>query len=232
MSQVLRPAAPPGQVARSGPEQRLRLSLWLVGAIWVLGLIGHFTPLLEWPALFLYVLGSIGITIYYCRDGNRWQEVGITRRNLKGAVAWGLGLGLLLMGSDWMNTYFYYKAGNPPMAEMETILVKMGFIYLFPILVFAEEFLWRGMLLTALRDRGMNIHLIVILTTLAYCVNHYFVAPVGFTERGLMAMMGLPIGVLGAYLTIRLRNLWVAVIIHMATFISMVVDIFVMPNLV
>ncbi len=210
---------------------RLRLSLGLVGAIWLLGLVGHFTPLTEWPALFLYVIGSIFLSVRYAIRANAWRKLGITRRNLNHAVLWGGLIGIALMLMDWINTYMYYRAGNPPMAEMQTILVGMGFIYLFPVLVLAEEFLWRGLLLSALRDRGMNIHLIVAITTLAYAVNHYAVAPVGLTERGLMALMALPIGILGGYMTLRLRNLWVAVIIHMCTFLAMVVDIFVLPGL-
>lgn len=229
--QTLRRTAPPAPVTQLDHERRLRLSLWLVGAIWLLGLVGHFTPLTEWPALFLYVIGSIALTLRYCARANAWETVGITRKNLRPAVTWGLIIGVGLMLMDWFNTFMYYRAGNAPMAEMETILVKLGFIYLFPVLVIAEEFLWRGMLLSALRDRGMNIHLAVALTTLLYAVNHYAVAPVGFTERGLMAIMALPIGILGGYLTLRLRNLWVAVIIHMCTFVSMVVDIFVLPGL-
>jgi len=45
-------------------KARLTLSFTLMAAIWVLGLVGHFTPLLEWPALFLYVIGSIGLVLY------------------------------------------------------------------------------------------------------------------------------------------------------------------------
>ncbi|NTU83177.1 MAG: CPBP family intramembrane metalloprotease [Chloroflexales bacterium] len=229
--QTLRRTAPPAPLTQPDHERRLRLTLGLVGAIWLLGLVGHFTPLTEWPALFLYVIGAIFMTLRYCARADAWRKVGITRHNLGPAILWGGVLGVALMLMDWGNTYMYYRAGNAPMAEMETILVKMGFIYLFPVLVLAEEFLWRGMLLSALRDRGMNIHLAVVITTLAYAVNHYAVAPVGFTERGLMAIMALPIGILGGYLTLRLRNLWVAVIIHLCTFISMVVDIYVLPGL-
>ena len=221
--------APSALVRRPDHKHRLRLSLGLVGAVWLLGLVGHFTPLTEWPALFLYVLGALFLTLRYCSRANAWQRVGLTRRNLGQAVRWGGLIGVALMLMDWGNTYMYYRAGNPPMAEMQTILVQMGFIYLFPVLVLAEEFLWRGLLLSALRDRGTNLHLAVALTTLAYAVNHYAVAPVGLTERGLMAIMALPIGILGGYLTLRFRNLWVAVIIHMCTFVSMVVDIFVLP---
>jgi hypothetical protein len=45
-------------------------------------------------------------------------------------------------------------------------------------------------------------------------------------------MMALPIGILGGYLVWRLRSVWVSVVLHMLTFLSMTVDIFVIPGLV
>jgi uncharacterized protein len=229
---TLRPTAShSSSTGRPEPERRLRLGLTLVGAIWLLGLVGHFTPLREWPANFLYVLGSLGLVIAYCRRNDAWEKIGITRRNLNAALLWGGGLGVALALMDLSNTYMYYRAGNPPMAEMVSILVGMNLIYLFPLLVLAEEFLWRGLLLSALRDRGMNPHLAVLLTTALYALNHYAVAPVGMTERGLMAIMALPIGILGGYLVLRTKNVWASVAIHMLTLVSMVLDITLMPIL-
>lgn len=230
--QTLRPVAPPVSGEQPGHTRRLRLSVGLVGAVWAVGIAGALTPLGEWPALFLYVLGALWITYTYCRTAEQRRKVGITRRNLNQAILWGGGIGLVLMFTDWVNTYFYYRGGGALMAEMEAILVGMRLLYLFPILVLAEEFLWRGMLLSALHDRGINKYLAIVLTTAVYAVNHFFVAPVGLWERGLMALMALPIGLIGGYVVLRTRNVWAGVLIHMLTFVSMVADIFIIPRLV
>ncbi len=130
-------------------------------------------------------------------------------------------IGGVLFVMDVGNTYFYYKGGGEPMTEMQTILVDMGFLYLFPILILGEEFLWRGMLFSSLLRRGLNKHLVVILTMLLYAVNHYAVAPVGFYERSLMAMMAVPIGIANGYLVLKTCNLWSGVWLHFLTMISM-----------
>ncbi len=210
---------------------QLRLSLGLVAAIWLLGLISHFTPLGEWPATFLYVLGSLGLVIGYCRKNNAWQQMFITRQNLRSAMMWGGGLGVGLAVTDLVNTFMYYRSGGAPMDQMNAILVGLNLIYLFPVLVLAEEFLWRGMLFSALLGRGVNKHLVVLITTALYSLNHYAVAPVGMVERSLMAIMALPIGIIGGYLVLRTRNVWASVAIHMLTFVSMVLDITLMPIL-
>jgi membrane protease YdiL (CAAX protease family) len=217
---------------RAEVDRRSRAVLILVAAIWSAGFLGYLTPLTEWPALFLYVLGGLTLTLVHCRREQAWATVGVTRINLRRALLWGGAIGVSLMLLDWINTWLYYRAGNPPMVEMESILVDQRLIALFPVLVLAEELFWRGMALSALRDRGWNMHLAVAVTTLAYALNHFAVAPVGMMERGMMTMMALPIGILGAYLTWRLRNVWAAVTVHMLTFLSMTVDIFVMPGLV
>lgn len=229
--QTLRQVAPAGSAEQPAHKRRLRLGLWLMVAVWALGAVGHFTPLREWPALFLYVLGTLGVVWAYCRPEGRWAELGITRRNLSRSLGIGVGLGVGLMLLDWVNTFMYYRGGGAPMAEMEALLVGMRLLYLFPVLVLAEEFLWRGTLLLAWRDGGMNLHVSVFLSTFLYAVNHFFVAPVGWVERGLMAGMALPIGIVGGYLTAKTRNVWGAVAIHMLTFVSMVADIYVIPAL-
>lgn len=40
-------------------NERFKIAFGLTAVIWIVGLVGHFTPLLEWPALAIYVLGSI-----------------------------------------------------------------------------------------------------------------------------------------------------------------------------
>lgn len=118
------------------------------------------------------------------------------------------------------------------MAQMEEILIGMRLVFFFPLLVLAEEFLWRGILLSGLHDAGINRHLAVLLTTAAYALNHFAVAPVGMVERAMMAAMGLPIGIAGGYLVLKTRNVWAAVALHGLTMISMIVDIFVIPRIV
>jgi len=51
-------------------------------------------------------------------------------------------------------------------------------------------------------------------------------------ERGLMAMMAFPIGILGGYIVLKSKNVWGSVLVHMITMFSMVLDIFVIPNVV
>jgi len=85
---------------------------------------------------------------------------------------------------------------------------------------------------SAMIERGVNKHITVFLTTIFYVVNHFAVAPVGIQERALMGMMAFPIGILGGYLVLKTRNLWGSFLVHMMTMISMVLDIFVIPQLV
>ena len=117
------------------------------------------------------------------------------------------------------------------MAGMEFILVNGSLFYFFPILILAEEFLWRGIMFSAMIERGVNKHLTVFLTTIFYVVNHFAVAPVGMQERALMGMMAFPIGILGGYLVLKTKNIWGSVLVHITTMVSMVLDIFVIPQL-
>ncbi len=222
-----RPGATEGRVAPHA--LRLRRATGLVIAMWATGAIGHFTPLAEWPALFLYVLGSIGLTVFHCARARDWRGAFVTRHNLRAALAWGGGAGLLLAVVGTANTLIFYTSGGQPMAQMQTLLVDLGLVYFFPLLSLAEELLWRGMALSGLLDRGVNRHVAVLLTTLAYMVNHFFVAPVSWAERGMMAMMGLPIGLMAGYLTLKTRNVWSAVALHTIIMAAMMLIVFVIP---
>lgn len=212
-------------------SRQLRLALGLVAAIWVVGLVGHFTPLAEWPALVVYVLAAIGLTLAYCRRNGAWRRVGLTGVGLRRALVWGGALGGALMLLDMGNTYIYYRNGGAPLAQMEQLLVGMRLLYLFPVLVLAEEWLWRGLLFSALLERGLNKHLVVLGTTALYMANHFAVAPVGWAERGMMVAMALPIGLIGGYLVLRTRNVWAGVAVHMLTMLSMLADVFLLPAL-
>ncbi|NTW49756.1 MAG: CPBP family intramembrane metalloprotease [Chlorobiales bacterium] len=212
-------------------QKRFQLSFGLTAAIWIAGLVGHFTPLAEWPALFIYVVGSIGLTLWHCNQNNDWQATYVTNMNLQETLKWGglIGGGLFLM--DVGMAYKHYADGGAPMNQMQGILLDMNLLYLFPILILAEEFLWRGLMFSALIDRGMNKHAVVAITTLFYMLNHFAVAPVGMMERGMMAGMALPIGVVGGYIVAKTRNVWGSVALHMITMLSMVVDMLVIPRL-
>jgi membrane protease YdiL (CAAX protease family) len=202
-----------------------------MAAIWLLGLAGHFTPLQEWPALFLYVLGSIALVLWRGKTTGEWQEMYLAGGDLRKSLKWGGIAGAVLFGMDIFNTITYYKNGGAPMAGMQFILVNRSFLYFFPVLVLAEEFLWRGIMFSAMIERGFNKHLTVFLTAIFYVINHFAVAPVGMKERALMGMMAFPIGIFGGYLVLKTRNVWGSVLVHMITMLSMMIDIFVIPQL-
>ncbi len=210
---------------------RFTLSFALMAAIWIVGLVGHFTVLEEWPALALYVLGSIGLVLYRGKTTGEWNEMYLAGGDLRKSLMWGGIAGVLLFSMDVMNTVIYYKNGGAPMSGMQFILVNRSLLYFFPVLVLAEEFLWRGIMFSAMIERGVNKHLTVFLTTVFYVVNHFAVAPVGMKERALMGMMAFPIGIFGGYLVLKTRNLWGSVLVHMITMLSMMLDIFVIPQL-
>ncbi|MEI6639123.1 MAG: CPBP family intramembrane metalloprotease [Chlorobium sp.] len=221
-----------GISASESLKARLTLSFSLMGAIWIVGLIGHFTVLKEWPALLLYVFGSIGLVLYRGNKLGEWQKIYLAGGNLGKSLKWGGIAGAVLFAMDIINTVMYYKNGGAPMAGMEFILVNGSLLYLFPILILAEEFLWRGIMFSALIEKGVNKHLTVFLTTIFYVVNHFAVASVGMQERALMGMMAFPIGILGGYLVLKTKNIWGSVLVHITTMVSMVLDIFVIPQLI
>jgi len=215
----------------SSLNQRLKLSFGLMILIWIASLAGHFTVLQEWSALFIYVAGSIALVLRRGKAFGEWQEMYLSGGDRRKSLLWGGVAGLLLFAMDVMNTVMYYKNGGAPMGEMVSILVNRYLLVLFPVLVLAEEFLWRGIMFAAMIEKGVNRHLTVLLTTSFYVVNHFAVAPVCFRERALMAMMAFPIGIFCGYLVLKTRNIWGSVLVHMITMISMVLDIFIIPQL-
>ncbi|MEI8033399.1 MAG: CPBP family intramembrane glutamic endopeptidase [Chlorobiaceae bacterium] len=217
--------------ATGSSAARFNLSFGLMGLIWVVGLIGHFTPLLEWPALAIYVLGSLGLVIHRGKTTGEWPQMYLSEGNLRGSLKWGAIAGLSLFAMDLFNTVLYYKNGGAPMTGMEFILVNQSMLVLYPVLVLAEEFLWRGIMFSAMIERGINRHLVVALTTLFYVLNHFAVAPVGMKERAMMGMMALPIGIIGGYIVLKNKNVWGSVLVHMITMISMILDLFVIPQM-
>lgn len=213
----------------SGSESlnaRFTQSFGLMAAIWLLGLVGHFTPLQEWPALFLYVVGSIGLVLYRGKKNGEWQEMYLAGGDLKKSLKWGVIAGTLLLLVAMMNTVMMKSQnGTEMMSGMEYLLVNRSLLYLYPILVIAEEFLWRGIMLSAMIEKGFNKHLTVFLTTLFFLLNHLAVAPVGMIERVMMAMMAFPLGIIGGYIVVNTRNVWGSVLVHMLVMTSMIAAI-------
>ncbi len=206
---------------------RFNLSFGLMAAIWLLGLAGHFTPLHEWPALFLYVVGSIGLVLYRGTKKGEWMEMYLAGGELRKSLTWGGIGGTLLLLLAMMNTVTMMKNQNGAamMSGMQYLLVNRSLLYLYPILVIAEEFFWRGIMFSAMIQRGFNKHLTVFLTTLFFLLNHFAVAPVNMMERAMMAMMALPLGILGGYIVANTRNVWGSVLVHMIVMTSMIAAI-------
>ncbi len=206
---------------------RFNLSFGLMAAIWLVGLAGHFTPLYEWPALFLYVVGSIGLVLYRGKKKGEWTEMYLAGGELRKSLTWGGIGGTLLLLLAMMNTVTMMKNQNGAamMSGMQYLLVNRSLLYLYPILVIAEEFFWRGIMFSAMIQRGFNKHLTVFLTTLFFLLNHFAVAPVNMMERAMMAMMALPLGILGGYIVANTRNVWGSVLVHMIVMTSMIAAI-------
>ena len=206
---------------------RFNMSFGLMAAIWLLGLIGHFTPLLEWPALALYVIGSIALVLYRGKNNGEWQDMYLAGGNLRKSLLWGLIGGTLLLLMAMMNTMNMMKNPNGAtmMSGMQYLLVNRSLLYLYPILVLAEEFLWRGIMFSAMIEKGFNKHLTVLLTTLFFLFNHFAVAPVNMMERALMAMMAFPLGIIGGYIVANTKSVWGSVLVHMIVMTSMIAAI-------
>ena len=68
---------------------RFNLSFGLMALIWIVGLAGHFTVLHEWPALALYVLGSIGLVLYRGKTSGEWEEMYLAGGDLRKSLKWG-----------------------------------------------------------------------------------------------------------------------------------------------
>ena len=206
---------------------RFNLSFGLMAAIWLLGLLGHFTPLLEWPALALYVIGSIALVLYRGKKNGEWKEMYLAGGNLRKSLVWGLIGGTLLLLMAMMNTVNMMKNQNGAamMSGMQYLLVNRSLLYLYPILVLAEEFLWRGIMFSAMIEKGFNKHLTVLLTTLFFLLNHFAVAPVNMMERALMAMMAFPLGIMGGYIVANTKSVWGSVLVHMIVMTSMIAAI-------
>lgn len=216
-------------IASSGSpslNERFNLAFGLTALIWITGLVGHFTPLQEWPALALYVIGGIGVVIWRGVSKGEWAGMYLAGGNLKKSLIFGAITGTALFVVALFNTAMMQSPESASMmADMEDILVNRSLLYLYPILVLAEEFLWRGIMFSSMIERGFNKHLTVLLTTLFFLLNHFAVAPVNLKERAFMAMMAFPLGIIGGYIVVLTRNVWGSVLVHMILMTSMMAAI-------
>jgi len=199
---------------------RLKQTLVLVGAIWLLGAIGGVSPLATWAALGLYVLGSLALLAWRAFGWSEAEAVYLRGPGIRNSLLWGGGIGLVLLVAGLLSLPAMRAAmpagdGSFPLEAMKELLFGHGLILLLPVLVLAEEGLWRGLLLSALREIGVPEAASIALTTLAFMVNHLAVAPLAFVERGMLALMALPLGLMGAVLTARTRVLWGSVLLHL-----------------
>lgn len=217
-------------VADTTSNERLKQTIWLIMTIWLVGLIGHFTFLKEWLALAVYLIGSVILSLWRGRNFDEWQKLFITRIGLKSALLWGGMIGIAISLVSLANIEMMHNSAPPQMQMqvMEDILIGKKLILFLPLLIVAEEFLWRGLLLSSLIESGFSNKLAIGVTSFCFILNHFAVAPVGLLERGMMAMMALPLGIINGFLTIKFQNLWGGVMIHLLTMIAMILGIFLM----
>jgi len=151
--------------------------------------------------------------------------------DLKKSLVIGAVTGMALLVLALFNTAMMKSPESASMmADMENILVNRSFIYLYPILVLAEEFFWRGIMFSSMIEKGINKHLTVLLTTLFFLINHFAVAPAKLEERVFMAMMAFPLGIIGGYIVAYTRNVWGSVLVHMILMTSMMAAIQFQPQ--
>ena len=202
-------------------QSRLRQTLLLLAAIVVAGALAPITPLASWAALALYLLGSLGLLAWRALGLQEWEALFLRGSGLRASLLWGGGLGstLLLAGLFSLPAMRAAMAegasGELPLAAVQQLLFGRGLVVLLPLLVLAEESLWRGLLLSALLESGLAAGWAVGLSTVGFSLNHLAVAPLALAERGALALMALPLGLIAAWLTWRTRCLWGAVLFHL-----------------
>ena len=150
-----------GVVADGTDRDHLKPTLLLIAAIWFAGLTGHFTLLKEWGALALYVIGSITLALWRGVRFGEWRKLFITGTGLKPALLWGSIIGVVVSLISLANIAPMHTAAPPEMQMQAMVEILLGdkLILLFPLLIVAEEFLWRGLLLSSLVGRGKLIHI-------------------------------------------------------------------------
>ena len=199
---------------------RLRQTLMLLAAILLVGALTPISPLASWIALALYLLGSLALLIWRALGLQEAESLFLRGPGLRTSLLWGFGLGTALLmaglvGLPAMRAPMADGAGDVPLDAVKQLLFGRGLVLLLPLLVVAEEGLWRGLLLSALLELGLAPAGAVGLTTLGFGLNHLAVAPLALAERGALALMALPLGLVAAILTTQTRCLWGAVLFHL-----------------
>ncbi len=200
-------------------QQRLRQTLILLAAIGLVGALAPWIPWASWAALALYLLGSLGLLAWRALRCREAEALFLQGPGLRASLLWGGGLGAVLLvaglfGLPAMRAAMADGDGGLPLEAVKQLLFGRGLVVLLPPLVLAEEGLWRGLLLSALLELGLAPLWAVCLSTLGFGLNHLAVAPLALSERGALALMALPLGLIAALLTHRTRNLWGAVLLH------------------
>jgi membrane protease YdiL (CAAX protease family) len=208
----------------------LKPTLILIGAIWLLGTIGAVSPLATWAALGLYVLGSLTLLAWRAFISREAEAVYLRGSGLRSSLLWGGGIGLVvlvagLLSLPAMRAAMPAGADAFPLEAMKELLFGHRLILFLPVLTLAEEGLWRGLLLSALEETGLPETTAIALSTLAFMVNHLAVAPLVVVERGMLALMALPLGLVSAVLTVRTRVLWGGVLLHLLVMGAMLVSV-------
>lgn len=200
-------------------QERLRQTLLLLAAIALTGALAPWSPLASWAALALYLLGSLVLLGWRALRCGEVEALFLRGGAVRASLLWGGGLGAVLLaaglvGLPAMRAAMADDGGGLPLEMLKQLLFGRGLVLLLPLLVLAEEGLWRGLLLSALLELGLTPLWAVSLSTLGFGLNHLAVAPLALAERGALALMALPLGVIAALLTERTRNLWGAVLLH------------------
>lgn len=187
--------------------------LSLIAAIWLLGLLGIFWLGATWLALVLYGLGSITLAaLQTWRLGP--QALLLWSPRWRRSLLLGLGVGALLGAAALLGQAAMVRpASTDPLLEVPE-LGWWGLVFGLPLLLLAEELLWRGLLLTGLLQIGLGPVAVMTLTTLGFSLNHLAVAPLPWPERWLLLLMALPIGLLNALLCLATGCLWGGVLTH------------------
>lgn len=207
-------------IAVAPAESRLRQTLVLLAAIALVGALAPLSPLASWAALALYLLGSLALLAWRVFGLQEAEALFLRGPGLRASLLWGGGLGALFLLAGLIGLPAIRAAmadngsGGLPLEAVKQLLFGRGLVLLLPLLVLAEEGLWRSLLLSALLEVGLAPGWAVGLSTMGFSLNHLAVAPLALSERAALALMALPLGLIAALLTWRTRCLWGAVLLH------------------
>jgi len=205
--------------APTAGESRLRQSAALVAAMALVGALAPLHPLASWAALAVYVVGSLSLLAWRVFRCHEAEALFLRGPGLMASLRWGTGMGLALLvlgvvGMPAMRASLANPSGDAPLQAINSLLWGRGLVLLLPLLVIAEEGLWRGLLLSALLEHGLQPAWAIGLSSLGFALNHLAVAPLPLGERALLGFMALPLSIAAAMLTVRTRCLWGGCVLH------------------